>query len=853
MKPWRSLVPALVALTAGPALAATMSLSVSSDSLYAGMPFTLTLKAEGFEEEPAPQAPELAIEGCAVSFVGVSPSVSSHIRIINGRRSEWKQVTFNYQWRVVAPAAGRYTVPALRLQQDGVEAATQAATFEVGDVPRTTDMVVRMRLPERAVWVGETFDATVEWLLSREVESHEFTVPLFSLEGAQVEAPRSTGQQSVRFAAGASEVVLPLVRSEVREGGRAYTRFAFPARITPSRAGAFDIDPVRVVARLQVGTGRDTWGFRRARHEWFGAEGQRRRLTVRPLPQSGRPETFVNAIGSGFSIEVQANRTVVSVGDPIELSIRLRGDGPLTGLSLPPLNGPGGLPPTHFGIAEDNPVGEVDEPTNSKRFVVTARVKSAEVQEIPPIAFAYFDPQTGEYRSTESQPIALSVGAGQWIGAGDVVAAPIATPRRSQQEPVETGGVATLLGADMSLSAAAQTLAQPWGTHSATAAVATLYVLPSGVFLAVFWLSRSGGRRQRSRELRQASKTLESALGSKRPAREAAPAVVVAVRRLAALAGVDPSTFTATLQRLETVAFDPAAAEQPLPGEPVEELRQLARQWAKEVPRLAASAACVLLAVAFAAASPLPATAGQAQALQDARVQYRAALDETDRLRRMRLFADAERAWRPLAQAHPKAPAVQVDWGNAALGAQETGRAVLAYRRALRLAPNDNRARVNLAWLRDRQPLWLPRPAASATLDSLLFWRGQFNVAQLYCASAVAFAVGLLLLAPWSRRQPRWLRAVAVPFMLAWAALAATGLLADDQRSAGVLLADGATLRSADSPGASPAFANPLPAGTEISILEARDSWLRVALADGTAGWLPTAQVEQVVQPPMPR
>ena len=158
------------------------------------------------------------------------------------------------------------------------------------------------------------------------MESHEFAVPLFNVEGAHVEAPAS-GSQSMRFAAGSGEVVLPVQRSVVQESGRQYTRFVFPARVTLNRAAPLDLDPVRVVGRLQTGTGRDSWGFRRPRYELFRAEGQRQRLAVRPLPQAGRPAAFVNAIGGGFSIDVQASRTVVSVGDPVELTIRVRGDG----------------------------------------------------------------------------------------------------------------------------------------------------------------------------------------------------------------------------------------------------------------------------------------------------------------------------------------------------------------------------------------------------------------------------------------------------------------------------------------------------------------------------------------------
>ena len=325
------------------AAAASLQWSASSEALHAGMPFTLTLSAQGFEEEPVPDAPALEIEGCEVVFLGVDPSVSSRIEIVNGRRSEWRDVSFHYRWRVTATNAGRYSVPPQRVEQNGVEARVAEAGFEVRDVPETEDMIVRLRLPERAVWVGETFDATVEWLLARDVDSYEFAVPLFDQDGVQVE-PATSGAESVPFMAGAQQVRLPLRRGEVREGGRAYTRFSFPARITLPSVGALDLDPVRVVARLQSGTTRDAFGFRRPRYDLFKAQGERQRLTVRPLPQVGRPASFVNAIGEGFAIDVRASRTVVSVGEPIELVVSLRGAPPLTGLSLPPLDGPDALP-----------------------------------------------------------------------------------------------------------------------------------------------------------------------------------------------------------------------------------------------------------------------------------------------------------------------------------------------------------------------------------------------------------------------------------------------------------------------------------------------------------------------------
>ena len=841
---------ALALLAAMPAAATPkLTLSVSSETLHAAMPFTLTLKAEGFEEEPAPPPPDLAIDGCDVVYLGMNPSVSSHVQIINGRRTDWKQVIFHYQWRVTAPAPGRYAIPALRVEQTGQTAHTPPATFQVQNVPSSADMMVRMQLPDRPAWVGETFDVAVEWLLARDVESHEFAVPLFHADGVQVDAPSAAGGQSLRFAAGTGEVVLPLERSQVQHGGRNYTRLSFPARVTFSRAGTVDLAPVRVVARLQVGTQRDSWGFPHARYEIFRAEGQRRRLVVRALPLAGRPASFVNAIGTGFAIDVQASRTVVSVGDPIELTVRLRGDGALAGLSLPPLLGEAGLPPAHFGVTDSHPVGEVDDNGNSKTFVVTARVKSADVQEIPPLSFSYFDPVAGAYRTVESQPIALSVGSAPMVGAADVVAAPTTAPAPASSAGgtgSAAGSLATLLGADMSLSAAAQTFAEPWGETVQAALLGTLYGVPCLVALAAFWMLRTGDQRQRGRALRQALRHVEQALGSEAPAREAAPAIAAAMRRLAQVAGADASASASALERLETRAFDPGAAAESIDQTTIEELRGIARQWSRRTAPTAATAVSLLALVALL--GPMTWANDSAATAQQARDLYRAALDETDRLRRVRLFADAERAWRPLAAAHPRAAELQVDWGNAALGAQDAGRAVLAYRRALRWAPSNARARANLAWLRDRLPIWLPRPASASTLDSLLFWRDQLTAAQLHLAGGVAFAIGVLLLASWPTRRLRPLRPAAVLALAVWATATISALLAEDDGAAAVLLTDGVALRSADSPGAAPAFAQALPAGTEVTVVESRTPWVRVALADGTLGWLPTSAVATVAQ-----
>lgn len=175
-----------LALLWRPAGAAELSLAVEAEALHAAMPFVLTLTAKDFAETPAPAPPQLTIAGCETTHLGVSPNVSSRIQIINGRRSEWREVAFVFRWRVLCAAAGRYQIPSLRVEQDGNAASSRPASFEVKDVPASTDMIVRMRLPEQALWVGQTFAAAVEWLLARDASDYQFSVPLFGLPDTQV-------------------------------------------------------------------------------------------------------------------------------------------------------------------------------------------------------------------------------------------------------------------------------------------------------------------------------------------------------------------------------------------------------------------------------------------------------------------------------------------------------------------------------------------------------------------------------------------------------------------------------------------------------------------------------------------
>jgi len=833
---FRLLVALTIALLPARALAQRVQLSVEDRDIYAGLPFVLSVVADGFDEDPEPTVSELQIPGAHVEFIGMSPNVSSSITIINGRRSEEHSVTFSYRYRVNVAKPGRYEVPAVVVRQGSKKAESRPAQFEATELDTTRDMKIRVGLPERPVWIGESFEMTIDWLLRSDPNDPHFVIPIFDLEDQfQVAAPEPAGRKTLAFQVGARELELPYERSEENIGGVPYHRFRFFAIVTPQRAGSLALPPAAVVARLRVGTGRDSFGFRTARMRIFKAEDDARTLEVRPVPAQGKPTSFAGAVGEQFSIEAQASRTVVRVGDPIELKILVRSTGGLEGLRLPPLSGPDALPKEQFEVPEELPPGEPTDDGTGKVFRVPIRLRSTAAREIPALPFSYFAPKQGRYQTIRTQPIALSIAGSSVVDAKDVVSATKSTPAES--EPNAAG--ATVIDADLSLSSEGDTMSTVLSTGTLMPILAALYLAPLILFGVRVWQVRTRERRGQGAEVRKARRAVEAAVANARsaPARDAAPELKAALKALAAATGIKLSG--PIIDRLETDGYRPEAATQPLDPDLVADVAAVARTMAKSSPGKNAAAAATVLAV-LVASTGVAWAASVPAAVTEARQLYDRALGKSDRRERVAAFTEAESKFRALNEGSPGRPELLADWGNAALGARDFGTAALAYRRALALDPGLHRAKANLSWLRKNGPAKHAASADTGAADALFFWHKNLSNAQKHLVAALAFALFVLAMTPFSdspSRRRRLRRLGLVPAVVAiamFASIAATDPVTDDV----VVLDPSAVLRSADNLGAPPVRALPLGAGAEAEAIDQRDEWVRVRVTDGTTGWL---------------
>ena len=186
--------------------------------------------------------------------------------------------------------------------------------------------------------------------------------------------------------------------------------------------------------------------------------------------------------------------------------------------------------------------------------------------------------------------------------------------------------------------------------------------------------------------------------------------------------------------------------------------------------------------------------------------------------------------------------------GNAALGAQQVGRAILAYRRALQIDPGHAKAQQNLNHVRSMLPGWVPQPPTRTLLNTFFFWHQMLSRSGRALVAAICFAAAAVFLAIALRWRRRWARtAVALP-AAAWIVMITFGLwtyFLDTGQDAVVIVPE-TIARAADSQGAPPRFAEPIPAGTELAILRYRADWAQVRLADGRAAWVRTSALTRV-------
>lgn len=827
-----ALVAILVVIAAAPARAAvTLSARLEPSRVAVGEAADLAVTVNGAQNAPAPTLTPPA--GLSIRYVGPETQVS----IVNGQMT----ASITHHYTVVAQREGTFAVGPITLDYEGTTLGAGSPRLTVTasptgaptggeqlrlvlEAPKTT-VYLHERVPlGLALWVGNTRVSDLQY-------------PVIGGDGFALDPFGEPAQRQVRTADGAFQLV------------------DFSTTLVPLRAGTLTVGPATM--NLAQVSQRPRRGFFLGGSSRQPIELRSEPLTleVLPLPDAGRPPDFGGAVGR-FSLDVKAAPRDLVAGDPVTLTITVRGTGTLEGAATPAVAERPGLKVYPVQPAAQQPPATPGEITRVFEQVVIP--KEPGTVTLPPVRLAYFDPEARAYRVAQHGPIVLAVRA---PAPGSAPAQVVGAPAR----PDPATAPAEPLGRDVVFIKEAPGHFVPTDARRWKRPIFwLLQLVPPLVWVAVMlWAARRQrlGSDARFARFSAAGRTARTALAAARARLQGgdrdgcldAVAQAVTAYLSAKLdlppGSVDPERagerlrgtragppvvdeLRALLATCERVRFAPGStddgeAERAL-GQAEGIVRSLERE--RRLGRVfGATAAMVLVALAVGAAGPAPAADETPQA----------AFFRGNALYADGRFADAAAAYEQVLAGGVESGPTYYNLGNARLRAGDTGGAVWAYERARRLSPRDADVLANLRFARTAGT----EPAPAAWWTRVLFpLAGVATSDELVGAAALLWwlAVALVVAARLAPGARRVLRRAALAVGVAGAVVLLSfgwRLATVDLRDEAVVVApEPVTVRFEPSEtGTSHYTAAP---GSVLRVLGTREGWRQVARGDGARGWV---------------
>lgn len=360
---------------------------------------TLTLRFENVDNPPAPELAD--VPGFQVQYVGREQQMS----IINGRAEQ----AVNFRYRLTPVSTGAFTIGPFELNLAGRSFTLDPVKVEVlpasgapgqsGQGQQLNELLfAKIRTDRVDPFAHQEFELTID-LYYRGIQLDR-SISLNDLPASGLELDSFEEIRSTREAVGA-EVY------DVRH---------FRTRAKALSAGEFNLAPtlrVNVIVedprRRQDPFGGSPFDMFFQRHETraVAVPVEPWTLTVRAIPEEGRPSTFAGAVGV-FDMQVTLSRKEVNAGEPVTLTVRINGRGNLDTIAMPAL----ALDEQKFRVYDPKLVEQTLRDSRSggaKAFEQVIIPRSEAVDSIPPVSFSYFDPEQGGYRTITRGPFALTV------------------------------------------------------------------------------------------------------------------------------------------------------------------------------------------------------------------------------------------------------------------------------------------------------------------------------------------------------------------------------------------------------------------------------------------------------------
>lgn len=306
--------------------------------------------------------------------------------------------TFDYD--VFADAPGEFTMPEFTAQVYGQSVPIPAAQLEVKtDLPEPHEPARQLLVEPSTtnVFVGESF--TVSVLLPATAAGAIEGVSDVQLNGESFVVDKNAVRQSIR---------------QIALNGQNVTAYIYEASVTPIAAGQLNLSAQGFTAGMNFGgpisiTGHLT--IPGGPPKMILLDSEPVAIHVRPLPSENELPGFLGAVGSYACDFPSLTTNVLKVGEPVQLTIVIRGQKNL-GRINPPLPPPADgwqiFPATRGGLIP--PTADKDAGASFKYTLIPL---TATVHATPAIPFSCFDPARGQYIDLSIPSLPVTVLAGE--------------------------------------------------------------------------------------------------------------------------------------------------------------------------------------------------------------------------------------------------------------------------------------------------------------------------------------------------------------------------------------------------------------------------------------------------------
>lgn len=878
-----------------------VSTAVSTRETYVGVPVVLEIRLSNTADPTGPEFAE--VDGLKIESAGPpSRRMSSSTTIDStGRQRRTTSSTVVFRYLVTPEREGTFTIPPVKVSAGRLSTITKAIRI-VATKSETSDLLfVEITGDRKQVYVGEPITLTLKmWIRPYRNREHQITLTEGDMWNSLASAT-NWGPFTKRFEELDQERKRPGGDSVLRQVPtdaddptsepveREYYLYEVDATIYPDRPGKIDASDLRVVVDYPVELSRRGGGFfDDSMFSGFPGFGPRLSISktrpivaqasvdaieVQPIPTADRPADYQGAVGK-YSIIAEAVPRKVKVGDPITLHMAIDGDGPMELVRAPNLSAQTALT-KDFKVSDEPLAGIVDG--SRKLFTTTIRPRRDGITEIPPITYTYFDPQSGTFVTKQSQPISIEVQQGEVLALDAIVGA-----------RGNNGFTSTPDSASESNSKSAAPDQPTLSLFTSDEALAS--TKPSGLIDDRWWVWLWGppllallaalfNSRRRFGLLASGLVSAQRRFRSELDSAESPPEVTVALQRFLARRLRIPADFTdeqtlgrlrasgqadlaIRVERLQSLAAKSTSGLSN--ADATESLKQEAIEIAEELSsrsitpqgrtgRLSATSATLLFLlanVASAAPTTEELTTAQIESLwQTAVNDYQTVAASTQApAAQQSAFASVAQKFQLLADEGIRNPQLFFNLANSQMQANQRGKAIANYRRALRLDPTNDLYRRNLVHV--EQELNLPatesRFAKVGEINDVflsfvtLEWViRSFFLAWILFWSAIALRTfGVKF--PWKSIATIAGLLIVVTGCSYW--LRVSPLVADAQA---ILISNDIVVHEGDGNEFPEVTTLGSSEGRAVAVLSQRGEWVRIATAN-TEGWVAAASLELI-------